>query len=413
MNKKVIISLSVIAVVATVGIGATVAYFNDVETSTGNVITAGTIDLKVDHTRETYNGVDCKTCNVTVKSGTTDYVVETAQNAELLTFVHPAWTADVDGSENDAKWIWATDPITQEDVENGATYTFRKTFEWWGPFTGATVSFGVAADNNYEVRLNGTQIASDYAGNNFSSADAIVVDLTPYINQGTNTLEFVVTNLPRPGWSPTSNPAGLLYKVVIDGNCDDDYFKTSCHLWGPTDLTDEHFWDFDDVKPGDWGTNVISLHVTSNDAYVCMLTDNEENNENTRVDSEVDAGDTSDDEGELSSYLNVAVWQDDNGDGVHDSGEVVLYQGGFNGLNAGIGTLSVPGNGNDNLGMAWCLGEQEEVEDSDSGEISCDGSGNQDQAQTDSLVADLVLYATQQRNNGDFTCQDVVLHPEQ
>ena len=48
MNKKILISLSVIGVVAAIGIGGTVAYFSDTETSTGNTFTAGTLDLKVD-----------------------------------------------------------------------------------------------------------------------------------------------------------------------------------------------------------------------------------------------------------------------------------------------------------------------------------------------------------------------------
>jgi predicted ribosomally synthesized peptide with SipW-like signal peptide len=50
MNKKVLISLSVIGVVAAIAIGGTIAYFSDVETSTGNTFTAGELDLKVDNT---------------------------------------------------------------------------------------------------------------------------------------------------------------------------------------------------------------------------------------------------------------------------------------------------------------------------------------------------------------------------
>lgn len=47
MNKQILISLSVIGAVAAIAIGGTVAYFSDVETSTGNTITAGTIDIQV------------------------------------------------------------------------------------------------------------------------------------------------------------------------------------------------------------------------------------------------------------------------------------------------------------------------------------------------------------------------------
>jgi len=47
MNKKLIISLSVIGAVAAIAIGGTIAYLSDTETSAGNIFTAGTLNLKV------------------------------------------------------------------------------------------------------------------------------------------------------------------------------------------------------------------------------------------------------------------------------------------------------------------------------------------------------------------------------
>ena len=47
MNKKILISLSVIGIVAAIAIGATTAYFSDTETSEGNTLTAGVIDIVV------------------------------------------------------------------------------------------------------------------------------------------------------------------------------------------------------------------------------------------------------------------------------------------------------------------------------------------------------------------------------
>lgn len=46
MNKKILISLSVIGAVAAIAVGGTIAYFSDTETSTGNTFTAGELDLK-------------------------------------------------------------------------------------------------------------------------------------------------------------------------------------------------------------------------------------------------------------------------------------------------------------------------------------------------------------------------------
>lgn len=50
MNKKILISLSVIGAVAAIVVGGTIAYFSDVETSVGNTFTAGTIDITLDPT---------------------------------------------------------------------------------------------------------------------------------------------------------------------------------------------------------------------------------------------------------------------------------------------------------------------------------------------------------------------------
>lgn len=58
MNKKIVMSLSVIAAVAAVVVGGTGAFFSDTETSTGNTFTAGAIDLKVD-SKQHYNGMEC------------------------------------------------------------------------------------------------------------------------------------------------------------------------------------------------------------------------------------------------------------------------------------------------------------------------------------------------------------------
>jgi len=47
MTKKILISLTVIGVVAAIAIGGTIAYFSDTETSVGNTFTAGTINISL------------------------------------------------------------------------------------------------------------------------------------------------------------------------------------------------------------------------------------------------------------------------------------------------------------------------------------------------------------------------------
>jgi len=128
MNKKILASISLIAFVAIVAIGGTIAYFNDTETSSNNIIVAGTMNLKVDHLKQTYNGVDCKTCSVSIVSDTTNTVVSTVGGDDPVPFSHAAvqvsqphsaWTvtSDIPG----AVWIWATDPTTAHDSSDGDT----------------------------------------------------------------------------------------------------------------------------------------------------------------------------------------------------------------------------------------------------------------------------------------------------
>src|SRR3990172_5260072 len=47
--KRILVSLLTIAIVAVVGFAVTRAFFSDTETSSGNTITAGTIDISVDN----------------------------------------------------------------------------------------------------------------------------------------------------------------------------------------------------------------------------------------------------------------------------------------------------------------------------------------------------------------------------
>jgi spore coat-associated protein N len=59
MNKKLIISLSVIGAVAAIAVGGTIAYFSDTETSTGNSFAAGTLNLALTDASE--NGTESET----------------------------------------------------------------------------------------------------------------------------------------------------------------------------------------------------------------------------------------------------------------------------------------------------------------------------------------------------------------
>ena len=72
--KKILLSLGIVVVVAGVVVGGTIAFYNDIETSTGNLFTAGALDLTVDQTLASYNGEDCQTCQLEIVSDDTTHV---------------------------------------------------------------------------------------------------------------------------------------------------------------------------------------------------------------------------------------------------------------------------------------------------------------------------------------------------
>ncbi|MFA6338594.1 MAG: TasA family protein [Candidatus Paceibacterota bacterium] len=393
--KKILISALAIVAVGGAVAGVTMAYFNDTETSAGNIFTAGTLDLKVDHTAQSFDGVDCKTCSVTIQSDTSNMVV--AKNdvprdptAAVLAWTHSAWTANV--SNSNAKWIWVTNPVTQEDLTNNVVYTFEKKFTWWGPVTGASMNLAVASDNTYEVWLNGVKIATDASEDNFHNADSVPsVNISSHILQGENVLQFKVKNKALQPSNPQSNPAGLLYSLVLNGNCGDSSWRNQCKLWGEKDLgAGDIFWNFNGIKPGDYGRDVISMHSNGNDAHACIIPNNV-----------VEVSQSLEHSGKLSDSIRMFAWDDVNKNGVKDSGETVLVEpttlGAFRAQLAVIpaGTTSY-------AGIAWCAGTFNP-------DYSCNGAGMGNDVQGAQYTASVTVYAEQAENNLEFSCQNVQL----
>lgn len=383
MNKsRILLGLMLIVGAGGAVATGTSAFFSDTETSTGNTFTAGAIDLKVDHTLQTYNG-NLVGGSLTIVSDTQTQV--NAHNGVPLTFVHPGWTASIPG----ATWIWETDGPTDPTVTEG--FTFTRTFNWSGSATAATLM--VAADNYYTVSLNGNPVGDELVDeNNFQAGTQDNFNVLGFLVPGVNTLTFVATNKGVPGSDGFGNPAGLLFKLTIDG---------ADNTWTEKDLeSGDVFWNFDDIKPGDSGTNVVSLHVYDNDAYACLMAENIQDNENTVVEPELPDGGPN---GELSPFLKLFVWDDGAAsDGVYNVGDPIIY-----GPNQPLSLfttaekLSLIATTTKYIGMAWCFGEQS----LNGSTIECDGSGDgYNVSQTDSVVADLEFLAVQQRNNSEFQC---------
>lgn len=212
--------------------------------------------------------------------------------------------------------------------------------------------------------------------------------------------------------------------------------------WEATDLTVEKFFDFSDLKPDDYGEDTISLHVDTNDAYMCANVKLTSNDDNTQTEPEalVDANGTT--TGELAGLVNFLWWADD-GDNVLESNENVISQGPIGALGVGGSTTialadsatniwtgtggPVPGETTHYIGKAWCfgtIGVQKITQDGTStamspagnnngngtagepedGGITCVGNALGNESQTDSLTADVTFNVVQARNNPRYLC---------
>jgi len=185
---------------------------------------------------------------------------------------------------------------------------------------------------------------------------------------------------------------------------------------GGLDITNEKFFDFIDVKPGDFGENTISLHIINNDAYVCAAIIPTNNAENGLTEPEEEMNDDSLPSdpwnGELADNLQFFAWADD-GDNIFEAGEQPLFSNVYGPAsdllpNGKVYPLYTPqtgalsGGDTTYLGLAWCAGDM--TVNINDGIITCDGSTMGNESQSDSFKADISFYIEQARHNENFTC---------
>ncbi len=130
-------------------------------------------------------------------------------NDAFKTYVHPAWTTEVDGD-----WVWNNqDYVTEDSAVNGEEVTFYTSL-WVGECSKYVGSIDISADNTYELYWNENFIGSDMSGNAYQYKTTY--DLSPYIIGGQdNNLTIYAKNFPYAGGTPTSNPAGIAYSITI------------------------------------------------------------------------------------------------------------------------------------------------------------------------------------------------------
>ena len=208
--------------------------------------------------------------------------------------------------------------------------------------------------------------------------------------------------------------------------------------WMINDLTNQLFFNFSDVKPGDLGEDTISLNA-ENDYWLCASLTLTANDDNTCTepekldDSTCLEPNTNLFDGELAQNINFVFWVDD-GDNVLETREKIIKEGtGLDVLNNSIvladsvtnnlgdsDGVPAPGGITQYIGKAWCFGTltqaalpQDGVNNlltpaNSSGGVTCDGTLLNNATQTDRVLANIQFDAVQARNNRDFVCSSLV-----
>jgi hypothetical protein len=351
-------------------------------------------------------------------NGTAIYQGPFPVNAQLIANPNPAWLPEA--SVVPAEWIWLTPIVSASDTTNNAEYTFEDTFNLQGPISLTNFNLSLASDNGYRLVVNGVEIVNRLteevtynALNPLTGAQQNAFQAA-LIQNGQNSIQITVRNK-ADNPNPNLNPAGLIYRIVFTNqNCQAGVadFQLMCQLWNSKDLTTDRFFSFSDVKPQDQGSNLISLTVSSNEAYMCLSVANKVNAENNVNAPEAAAGDltTASTTGELGSFLKVAAWYSDV-NGV--KGAVLLPPTAINDVNqiafadssTVINGTTVAPDVTRYVQLEWCLGDMIVAVNNNTSTVICNGSvPNINQTQTDALIADLQFYAVQSRNNSGFTC---------
>ncbi len=242
-------------------------------------------------------------------------------------------------------------------------------------------------------------------GNTFTAGSIdLKVDDTQHYNGMICELNGSTADLTDYWWRHEGNNAPAAWPVEY----------SACNgTWLLKDLvpTQDKFFNFTDVKPGDSGENTISLHVDNNAAYACADLSNIKNDDNTHLVPETLAGDTTPGptgQGELGQGLDFLIWNDTNGNNVWDANEVGQNTTGGAPLTNQTYTLAdgsgpaIPATGTSYLGLAWCAGTF--TAGGPGTPPVCDGSTMGNEAQTDSYAADIGIRVVQARNNSAFRC---------
>jgi|SRR3989344_1820298 len=201
--------------------------------------------------------------------------------------------------------------------------------------------------------------------------------------------------------------------LTIDSTASYNGNAVPAATWGLKDLVPgvDKFFNFGDIKPGDFGENTISLHVDKN-AWVCLQFSNLTENENGV--NEPEGLEDNNVNAELAGGTDFFAWRDD-GDNMFEpqSGEEPLFNPAVQPASVALDadvyaiadalTLPVLAAGETrHVGIAWCAGNM--AVNLATGAVSCDGTALGNAAQTDSFSVDISLGTVNADDDPSFTC---------
>lgn len=193
-------------------------------------------------------------------------------------------------------------------------------------------------------------------------------------------------------------------------------------------LNNKALFSFEDLKPGDRGQIDFTWVTTSNPYWACARGEVTYQDENSRLDPELEAGDSTTNAvgplggGELQNYLSFLFYGDLDDDQVYTPGTDPVIVGpatvsaisaaGWQSLNDSANKYMTylttngplqPGDDYHLMGM-YCFGTFTEVSN---GVYECNPALNANDAQSDMVEGSVEFYAVQSRNNEDFTCDSL------
>jgi len=225
---------------------------------------------------------------------------------------------------------------------------------------------------------------------------------------------LVVTALYARGIEPGVTFATYGIDLKIDSEATYNGVSVPSGTWELKNLVPgvDKFWNFDDIKPGDYGENTISMHVKKTDAWLCLDFSNLTSADNGQNEPESLEDPDGVLNGELVDGMEFFGWLDD-GDNKFERGEKPLFgtttQSALDVLDDKTYVIGDAGNGNSckvnqsrYVGIYWCAGNLSVNLSTNA--ISCDGSTLGNETQTDSISVDVSIRAMPSKENPKFLC---------